>query len=188
MTSEKADLRAQLRLRRRELALTHLHAAERAALHLPLERLGRVMVAAGYHAIGGELDPWPALRRLSEAGARIALPVAVSPHAPLRFHLFEPGDVLEPDASRTPAPLPSAPLVTPDLLLMPLLGFDRRGYRLGQGGGYYDRTLQALRGAGPVWAVGLAYAGQALDAVPHDGHDQPLDAILTETGYHVVQA
>jgi 5-formyltetrahydrofolate cyclo-ligase len=65
------------------------------------------------------------------------------------------------------------------------LAFDRHGYRLGQGGGYYDRTVQALRASGRVWAIGLAYAGQERPAVPREAHDQPLDAILTETGYHV---
>jgi 5-formyltetrahydrofolate cyclo-ligase len=68
----------------------------------------------------------------------------------------------------------------PDLLLVPLLGFDRRGYRVGYGGGFYDRTLQALRAVGRVRAVGLAYAGQEAEAVPTEPVDQPLDALVTE--------
>ena len=91
---------------------------------------------------------------------------------------------LQPDAARVPSPTAAAPALIPDLIIAPLLAFDRAGFRLGQGGGYYDRTLQALRAAGPVFVVGLAYAGQEVEAAPRDDHDQPLDAILTETGYH----
>jgi 5-formyltetrahydrofolate cyclo-ligase len=178
----KQDLRAQLRLWRRELAVTHSHAAERAAEHLPIAAVG---VVAGYRAIGGELDPWPVLLRFKALGARIALPVAVSPHEPLKFRAYAAGDALENDASRTPAPLIGAPALEPDWLIVPLLAFDRQGYRLGQGGGYYDRTLAALRARRRVWAVGLAYAGQQIPDAPREAHDQPLDAILTETGYHV---
>ncbi len=70
-------------------------------------------------------------------------------------------------------------------MIAPLLAFDREGHRLGQGAGHYDRTLQGLRERGPVWVIGLAYAGQEIDGVPREPHDQPLDAILTETGYHL---
>ena len=77
--------------------------------------------------------------------------------------------------------------LTPQLVIVPLLAFDSDGYRLGQGGGYYDRTLDALRRQGSVFAIGLAYAGQQVDRVPREAHDQPLDAIVSETGYHRVQ-
>ena len=184
----KASLRAQLRLRRRELALTRPDASERAAAHWPVEQLGRARVVAGYQAVGGELDPWPVLRRLRAAGARIALPAALGRHEALAFRAFSPGDALTPDACGIPAPPAGAEAVTPDLLIVPLLGFDRHGGRLGQGAGHYDRTLQALRAQGPVWAVGLAYAGQEVELLPREAHDQPLDAILTETGYHVFQS
>jgi 5-formyltetrahydrofolate cyclo-ligase len=185
MTISKSDLRAQSRLRRRELAASHPHAAEQAAGRLPLAAVG---VVAGYYPIGSELDPWPTLLRLQAAGARIALPVAVGLHEPLRFRAYAPGDALEPDASRTPAPLAEAEPLEPDWLIVPLLAFDRRGWRLGQGGGYYDRTLAVLRARGRVWAVGLAYAGQDIPDVPREAHDQRLDAILTETGYHAFVA
>jgi len=72
---------------------------------------------------------------------------------------------------------------TPDLIIAPLLAFDRAGGRLGQGGGHYDRTIEALRARGPVFVIGLAYAGQEIEAVPCEPHDQRLDAILTEIGY-----
>jgi 5-formyltetrahydrofolate cyclo-ligase len=174
-----------LRARRRDLAVLVPDAAERAAANLPIETLPRVKVVAGYHALGAELSPWPVLRRLQASGARIALPVAPEPHAPLVFRAFDPGQPLEPDAARIPSPTAEAEALVPDLIITPLIAFDRDGYRLGQGGGYYDRTLQAL--AGRAFVVGLAYAGQEVERVPRDDHDQPLDAILTETGYHPVR-
>ena len=184
--TDKPALRAQLRLRRRELSTTHPDAADRVAAHLPVETLGEVRVVSGYQPMGGELDPWPLLRRFAQAGARIALPVAISRHDPLIFRLFKVGDPLERDAVGIEAPIADASEVTPDLLIVPLLGFDRHGNRLGQGAGHYDRTLSALRAAGKVWAIGLAYAGQLIDELPSEPHDERLDAILTETGYHVV--
>ena len=75
------------------------------------------------------------------------------------------------------------PLPTPRLVICPLLAFDRAGGRLGQGGGHYDRTLAVLRAQGPVFVLGLAYAGQEVAALDLEPHDQRLDAILTETGY-----
>lgn len=185
-TNDKDDLRKALRARRRDLAELIPDAAERAALHLPLDELPPFTVAAGYHALGSELSPWPVLRRLAERGARIALPVAVAPATPLIFRAYETGASLETDAARIPSPTADAEALVPDLVIAPLLAFDRAGYRLGQGGGYYDRTLEQLRKAGSVFVIGLAYAGQQIDAAPRDDHDQPLDAILTETGYYRV--
>jgi 5-formyltetrahydrofolate cyclo-ligase len=77
--------------------------------------------------------------------------------------------------------------LSPDLILAPLLAFDRRGGRLGQGGGSYDRTLATLRAAGEVFVIGLAFAGQEIDRVPTEPHDQGLDAILTELAYILPQ-
>jgi 5-formyltetrahydrofolate cyclo-ligase len=183
----KDDLRRAMRARRRDLAVLNPGAAERAADQLPVESLPPFAVVAGYHAVGAELSPWPALRRLQEAGARIVLPVAPQPRAPLLFRAFEPDQPLEPDAAMIPSPTDAAEALTPDLVLAPLIAFDRLGYRLGQGGGYYDRTLAALRSAGRLFVIGLAYAGQEVDRIPIDAHDQPLDAILTESGYHRIR-
>ena len=117
------------------------------------------------------------------AGAARALPVVVVREQPLVFRLHEPGQPLAPDALGILAPAPSAPQAWPDVVFTPVLAFDRQGGRLGQGGGHYDRTLEALRARHPVLVIGLAYAGQEVDAVPTEPHDQRLDAILTETGY-----
>jgi 5-formyltetrahydrofolate cyclo-ligase len=185
-TKDKDDLRKVLRARRRDLAEILPDAAERAALHLPLADLPPFTVVAGYHALGSELSPWPVLRKLAARGARIVLPVALAPATPLIFRAYDPDAALETDAARIPSPTADAQTLVPDLVIAPLLAFDRAGYRLGQGGGYYDRTLEQLRAAGSVHVIGLAYAGQEIDAAPRDDHDQPLDAILTETGYHRV--
>ncbi|MDP8916491.1 MAG: 5-formyltetrahydrofolate cyclo-ligase, partial [Pseudomonadota bacterium] len=90
------------------------------------------------------------------------------------------GEELAPDALRVLAPGKRAPFVTPDLVVTPLLAFDAAGGRLGQGGGYYDRTLAELRGRGQVFVLGLAWAGQEVARLPAETHDQPLDAVLTE--------
>ena len=180
--NDKAALRAMMRRRRRGLAADDASAAERAALVLPDALVGRFAVVGGYHAQGAELDPSIVLERLAEGGAAIAMPVAF-PDAPLTFRLLRAGDTQEPDAFGIPSPPASAPQVFPSLVIAPVLAFDRRGGRLGQGGGHYDRTLAALRAAGPVFVLGLAYAGQEVAAAPAEAHDQPLDAILTENGY-----
>jgi 5-formyltetrahydrofolate cyclo-ligase len=183
----KRDLRRRLRAERTRLAGEAPDAAERAAAHLPLDHLPTFASFAGYHALGAELDPSPLIRRLSAMGALSALPVCEGPFMPLVFRLREPGVRLVPDALGVPSPPPSAQLVQPDLVIAPLLAFDRRGGRLGQGGGHYDRTLEALRAHKQVFVLGLAYAGQEIEAAPMQPHDQRLDAILTETGYIEVE-
>ncbi|MBS0410212.1 MAG: 5-formyltetrahydrofolate cyclo-ligase [Proteobacteria bacterium] len=179
---EKTALRAALRRRRRALAAEGQDAATRAAAALPQDLLGRFAVVGGYHAVGAEMDPGPLLARLAAAGAAIALPAA-RPGEPLDFRLAQPGETPEPDAFGIPSPPASAPAARPDLVIAPVLAFDRQGGRLGQGGGHYDRTLEALRAAGPVFVLGLAYAGQEVAQAPMASHDQRLDAILTERGY-----
>jgi 5-formyltetrahydrofolate cyclo-ligase len=128
-----------------------------------------------------EIDTGPLAGRLATAGVRILLPVVVAPDAPLVFR--EAVGALAPDAAGILAPAAAAQAGEPDLLIVPLLAFDDRGNRLGYGGGFYDRTLSALRAHRTVFAVGLAFAGQEVDAVPHDDRDQKLDAIVTEIGY-----
>jgi 5-formyltetrahydrofolate cyclo-ligase len=181
--SAKTLLRASLRGLRRTLALENPDAADHAAARLPAERLASAVVAAGYRAQGFEIDPSTLMGRLSEAGARLALPAASHDDAPLVFRAFAFGDPLEPDAFGIASPLPGAAEVVPDLVITPLLAFDRFGGRIGQGGGHYDRALASLRAKGPVFVLGLAYAGQEVARLPIEPHDQPLDAILTEKAY-----
>ena len=182
----KAALRAELRSRRARLKREQPDAAIHAARAFAEAGLGPFQVAAIYHPIGGEFDPYPLAAVLERQGVRIALPVALERDAPLIFRLMGETGSMPVDAVGIPSPGPESPEARPDLVVCPLLGFDRRGSRLGQGGGFYDRTLQALRASGPVLAVGLAYAGQELDRVVTGPFDQPLDGVLTETGWRPV--
>lgn len=183
----KAALRRRMRAERAAARRADPGAAEAAARRLDEARLPPFATAAGYAPAGAEMDPGPVLRRLAAGGARIALPVAVRAEAPLVFRLWREGDPLAPDAAGVPAPTEAAEAVRPDLVLTPLLAFDRAGRRLGQGGGYYDRTLAALRAEAPVFALGLGYAVQEVEAVPAGPADQRLDAVLTERGCFPVE-
>jgi 5-formyltetrahydrofolate cyclo-ligase len=113
----------------------------------------------------------------------LALPSAEEADAPLLFRAWDIRDTFVPDLFGVPSPPPTASILHPDLVICPLLAFDRRGSRLGQGGGHYDRTIANLRAMKPVFVLGLAYAGQEVEEIPAEAHDQRLDAILTETGY-----
>jgi 5-formyltetrahydrofolate cyclo-ligase len=179
-TPDKTSLRRQMRARRGAFDSS---AGERAAEQLPSKLMAGHGVVGGYQPRGGEIDPGPLLRRFAAAGASLALPVAISRDAPLIYRAWARGDPLEPDVFGIPAPTSSAPAVTPGLIIVPVVAFDRGGHRLGQGGGSFDRTIEALRAAGEVLVIGLAFAGQEAQTAPHEAHDQPLDAILTESGY-----
>ena len=188
MLAEKAALRRRLRARRRRLADEFPEAARRAAALFPMDLLttaagSRPPVVAAYRAMAPEIDPAPLLARVKAIGAVVVLPAVRERGAVLCFQ--DAGDPAElvPDAAGILAPPLDAPRRRPDLIIAPLLAFDRYGGRLGQGGGYYDRTLRALREAGPVRVVGIAYAGQEIAAVPMGPLDERLDAILTENGY-----
>jgi 5-formyltetrahydrofolate cyclo-ligase len=136
--------------------------------------------------MGSEIDSRPLIHHLIAAGLVCVLPVMGDNQAPLRFHRWSPGDPLHPGPFGTQQPASDAPQLAPQLLLLPLLAFDAAGHRLGYGGGYYDRTLKARRGAGPealpVTAVGLAFAGQMVETVPVAATDEPLDWVVTQTG------
>jgi 5-formyltetrahydrofolate cyclo-ligase len=175
-----------MRALRAQLAAAAPDAGALAAARLPVERLQAHRVFSGYHALGDEMDAYPLMRRLADAGLAASLPVA-SRTEPMTFRLWDPRSPMEPDEFGIPAPPPHEDVVYPDLVICPLLAFDRRGHRLGQGKGHYDRTVEQLRERQPVFLLGLAYAGQEVDAVPAEPHDQPLDAILTETEYMEVR-
>ena len=178
---DKSSLRAELRRVRRQLAALSPEAAELAAARLPLERLPRFEVFSGYMPQGSEIDPGPLMGRLTQTGATRALPAAFSWEEPLEFRVWR--NDLEPDAFGILSPPQEADAVLPDLVITPLLAFDRRGGRLGQGAGHYDRAIANLRRCKPVFVLGLAYAGQEMAEIPLEPHDQRLDAILTESGY-----
>ncbi len=175
-----------MRALRRRLAEEVPDAAERAARRVPLSRFSRFSIIGAYCPQGSELDPGPILHAIlgfDPGRAKAALPVVLDRKSPLVFRLWRPTDTLIADASGIPAPPRSAPEVVPNLMITPLLAFDRRGGRLGQGAGHYDRTLAKFRRVRPVFVLGVAFAGQEVDAVPTDARDQRLDAIVTESEF-----
>lgn len=181
--AEKARLRRRLRSLRRALARDREEASRRAAALAPLNLWPTAPIVAGYLATETEIDPAPLLRRLAAAGARILAPAVTALDAPLVFREAVSREGFVPDLLGLPAPPPSAAAFLPVLVITPLLAFDRIGGRLGQGGGFYDRTLRHLRRRGGVIAVGLAFAGQEVERVPVGPCDERLDAVLTERGY-----
>ena len=141
-------------------------------------------VAAIYRASGSEIDPRPLGEELLAMGWALALPASEAIDQPVVFRAWKPGDRLAPDVAGVAAPLAGAPELKPDIVVCPLIAFDRSGGRLGQGGGYYDRTIELARASAKrPWVVGLAFSVQEVAHVPVEPHDQRLDAILTEKAF-----
>ncbi|MFQ5775887.1 MAG: 5-formyltetrahydrofolate cyclo-ligase [Kiloniellaceae bacterium] len=183
LDERKRTLRAEARRRRAEAAAASVPDGPAEAVCARV--LAAVAVPAGcavsaYWPMRSELDPRPLMHRLHERGHAIGLPVIVGKGRPLAFREWRPGVPLEPGGFGTLVPPAGQRELRPQALFVPLLAFDRVGYRLGYGGGFYDRTLAELRAAGRALAVGLAYAAQEVPAVPHDVTDQRLDWIVTE--------
>jgi len=140
----------------------------------------RGVPVAGYAAMRTEIDPGPALEEAAAHGP-VALPVIIGAGRPLKFREWSPGCAMM--AGEFGAQVPAAGAwIEPQILIVPLVAFDRSGGRLGYGGGFYDRTLARLRAAGPVLAVGFAFAAQEADKLPLEPTDQPLDLIVTDQG------
>ena len=151
----------------------------RAAAHLTeYLRPFKGLVLAGYMPMRTEIDPLPAM---AAHQGPVGVPVIMAKATPLQFRVWTPDAAMI--AGEFGAFIPAlGDWIVPRVLIVPLLAFDARGYRLGYGGGFYDRTLQGLRKRGPVTAVGFAFAAQQVDAVPIDAYDQKLDAVVTERG------
>lgn len=182
--AEKKSLRErQKSLRATVLAKSGLAVSEGLVLQ-GLKLLGGrpPAVVAGYYPMPDEIWPLPLMAALQSRGHSLALPVMQGKADPLLFRAWMPGDTLIAGTWGIRQPAPDRPAVLPDILLVPLLAFDARGYRLGYGGGYYDRTLKALRALKPVLAVGLALDELEVDAVPHLDYDERLDWVLTPSG------
>lgn len=137
---------------------------------------------SAFYPIGDELDPMPLLERLLGEGYGVCLPVMAGKGLPLVFRAWKPGDPLNEVTWGIKEPLAAAPVIEPDIVLAALLAFDDRGYRLGYGGGFYDRTIARLKTIKPAVVIGLAYDELRVDAVPHNDYDQPVDWILTPSG------
>jgi len=184
---EKKALRARMRALRAELAAEERVRAAKAIAAQGLELLSQLpgsadAVVSGFASLPEELNAWPLLRGLHGQRFRLALPVVQARGQALAFRAWAPGDAMHRGIWGIPEPKADKPEVEPDILLVPLLAFDRKGRRLGYGGGFYDRTLRALRAKKPITAVGIAYDQQQVDAVPHLDYDQRLDWVLTPSG------
>lgn len=179
---EKTRLRAAaLQARRAAAAGAPAKAAAEAAAVFLEQVAIPADATAGYRPIRGELDPTPLMRALHERGLPLAVPVIDAADAPLRFRIWTPDSAMIEGPFGAAIPAEGA-WVEPALLITPLLAFDRSGARLGYGGGYYDRTLAALRARGAGRAIGFAYAAQEVAAIPHAREDQSLDGVVTERG------
>jgi 5-formyltetrahydrofolate cyclo-ligase len=137
---------------------------------------------AGYWPIAEEADVCPLMTALDARGHRVALPRVIRRDAPLRFLRWRPGDPLAPGFGAIPEPAADGEAIAPRVLLLPLLAFDGSGRRLGYGGGFYDRTLAAMRARTGIEAIGVAYADQEVDSLPAADHDEHLDWVVTELG------
>jgi 5-formyltetrahydrofolate cyclo-ligase len=179
--ASKEILRLRMSAARRDAAESRPDAGRHAARvfmdHVPIPEGATISL---YHPMKDELDTKPLAAALIERGFRIALPVTPKKRGPLTFRAFRDGDPLSPDRYGVMTPSDAAPEVRPTIVVTPLLAFTRDGKRLGYGGGYYDRTLAAMREAGDVLAVGFAFGAQEVEKMPFSDRDQRIDMIVTE--------
>lgn len=181
--TEKSRLRAEMAAQRKAIPPEEqADAAAKLAAQAEdyLRQCGPVRLAAGYHPVRGELSPLPLMEALRAKDIALALPRLNEVAQRLDFRLWTPDMLLEPNCYGIAEPPETAEPVLPDLILTPLLAFDRRGGRLGYGGGWYDRTLAALQKKNhPFRAIGVAYDWQEVLETPSEPHDQPLSTIIT---------
>ena len=177
----KAIIRAEVLARRDALPAGQRQAAAEviAARELPV-KVTPGLIVSGFMPMRTEINPHPLMRKFADAAACLALPVVQGRGQPLIMRAWTFGDALRSGQWGIREPLDSAAEVDPDVLLVPLAAFDRKGHRIGYGAGYYDMTLARLRSLKPVTAIGLAFAVQEIPEVPATGRDERLDLVLTE--------
>jgi 5-formyltetrahydrofolate cyclo-ligase len=147
-----------------------------------LGALDKGSVISAFAPMASELRMWPLLRRLAGEGHALALPVVQGNGRALLFRAWKPGDAMATGVWGIAEPMADKAPLVPDVVITPLLAFDACGWRLGYGGGFYDRTLRELRRRKAPIAVGVAYEQQAVDAVPHLDYDERLEWVLTPSG------
>ena len=187
MTDLKDTLRQEARQRRAQVDPARESAQAAADLFFSHVNPSKNLSIAGYWPKGREFNPVPILERALLAGHICALPLVQKGSRVLRFARWDKDTVMEEGAHgiMQPAVNEQTQWVEPDIILVPLLAFDKKGYRLGQGGGYYDATLADLRSRKDILAVGVAYAQQAcLSDLPVEEHDEKLDWVITPKAAH----
>ena len=184
IAAEKIAMREVAKLRRAHIpeAIRAAGARAVAAHGLGFAGVPPPAIVSGFFGIGDEIDTGPMFVRLIEDGYRLALPVMNGRDKPLLFRAYRPGDPLVSRVWGIKEPADQAALVNPQIVLSALLAFDAAGWRLGWGGGYFDRSIRQLRQSGPLTTIGLAFDEQRVDAVPHLDYDEPLDWVLTPSG------
>jgi 5-formyltetrahydrofolate cyclo-ligase len=150
-----------------------------AAHVFPLTPSPNCKVVSAFFPYKSEIDTRPLLGKLAGEGWTTCLPIVIALGEPLIFRRWLPGQPTTPGMWDIPQPTDDAEVVEPDVLLVPMMAFDRQGYRLGYGGGFYDRTLQVLREKKNITAIGIAYAAQEVESVPRGPHDVKLDYVMT---------
>jgi 5-formyltetrahydrofolate cyclo-ligase len=178
---EKAELRAAALAKREAMpAQQRADAASTiAARDFPVP-VAKGAIVSGFSPMKSEINPIPLMRKLFDAGAQLALPVIVGRGKPLIMRAWKFGDPFKAGQWGIREPVAEAPEVYPDILIVPLAAFDRRGHRIGFGAGYYDMTIAALRAKKKVTAVGIAFSVQEIERVPSTDRDARLDFMLTE--------
>jgi len=177
----KAALRREAMARRDALPPDARQAAAEAIAARPFPlAIAPGTIVSGFMPLKSEINPLPLMRKLAGQGARLALPVVAGRGRPLIMREWVFGEPLIAGVWGIREPKPEAAEVDPNILLVPLLAFDRAGHRIGYGAGYYDLTLAQLRARNPVIAVGLAFAAQEVAAVPATPRDARLGLVLTE--------
>ncbi|MGQ3675923.1 5-formyltetrahydrofolate cyclo-ligase [Xanthobacter sp. TB0139] len=185
MRAEKGRMRQVALARRSAMGEAARAEAGQRAAHLACREIlrGPARHVALFASIRDEIDPRPLAALLRAQGVQLALPVVVGADMPLLFRHWAENDPLTPQGRYAiPTPAPDAPEVSPDVVMVPLAVFDGQGFRIGYGGGFYDRTLAGLRAIGPLRAMGYAFACQQTEQVPHEPHDEPMDMMITENG------
>ena len=182
IAEQKAALRKQMMVQRNTLHQSLSQAAaQRLLTHIfPASTHEGFNYISGFHPYGSEIDTRQLLGKLAGEGWTTALPVVVAKGQPLIFRRWLPGEPTEIGVMKIAVPLATAPVVEPDVLLVPLLAFDKAGYRLGYGGGFYDATLATLRAKKKIIAIGVGFSDQEVAQVPHEKHDMKLDYVMTD--------
>jgi 5-formyltetrahydrofolate cyclo-ligase len=180
-SASKGDLRAAVLAKRDALSDQQRAEAAQALAgrKLPFE-IAAGTIVSGYSPIRNEIDPAPLMRKLAEAGAKLALPAVMARGKSLAFRAWSPDDRLMMGPLGILEPSPAAAEFIPDIMLVPLAAFDPEGHRIGYGAGHYDHTLAHLRKIKAITAIGIAFAVQQIKAVPAQPHDVALDFVLTE--------
>ena len=182
LATDKQALRKEMRAVRRQF---HKDKSETASTQLTETATASKLFRAGqivscFWPIQTEVDTVPLIQALHKLGCRICLPIVIGEARPLVFRQWMPDtEMIEGDFGAMTPP-ESSPILVPDVVLCPLLAFDRQGFRLGYGGGFYDRSIEEIRTLKPVTTAGLAYSVQEVKNVPTEPTDQKLDFLITE--------